>query len=454
MHDNGPPFGDRSLGERLIRGGAWAFGMRLAGGLAYLAATSIVARVLAPDQAGVYFLGASLVTALGTVGEFGLGRATSRLVAERLGLGRAGETAGITRVAIRVGALTALGTATLYAVFGNWAALSVFHNPALATLTPLVVAWIFFLSVQRILGETFRGFHRIGLATMFGYTTDGLAPSVFFIVLLALIWRLRAYSLWNVTLVAMMAVGLSACLAIGLLVRQRRAGVTEGPRPATPAIGSRALLAIGAPILATGLTNLVLNNQFDLAILGHFRGGSDLALYGSALKLTLFVTAPLMVANAVLPPFIAELHATNQHAKLQWTLRTSAFVTGLPSLLALAIVSFWGRPILATIFGAYYAAAGPILLLLALSQMVNVFGGSCGLVLLMTGHEVEMMKISVMVAVISVTVGVFAAMEYGAMGLAAAAILRELLGNALRVAVVRRKLGLWTPMPLWLGRYP
>jgi len=109
-----------------------------------------------------------------------------------------------------------------------------------------------------------------------------------------------------------------------------------------------------------------------------------------------------------------------------------------------------GAPLLRFVFGTYYGAAEPLLILLAISQAVNVLGGSCGTVLLMTGHHIQMMKISLLVSVVSVALGLFAAWKFGPLGLATAAIVRELLGNGLRVAVAHRELGVWTQMPLSL----
>ena len=58
------------LRTRLLHGGAWALTMRLAGALAFLGANALLARILAPNDLGVYYLAASLVTAIAAVGGF------------------------------------------------------------------------------------------------------------------------------------------------------------------------------------------------------------------------------------------------------------------------------------------------------------------------------------------------------------------------------------------------
>ena len=72
--------------------------------------------------------------------------------------------------------------------------------------------------------------------------------------------------------------------------------------------------------------------------------------------------------------------------------RTAASASGLVALaLTLAIVLV-GRPGLAMIFGDFYGGAYPIIVLLALGQLVAVLAGPCGILLSMTGGQGMLLK--------------------------------------------------------------
>jgi len=110
------------------------------------------------------------------------------------------------------------------------------------------------------------------------------------------------------------------------------------------------------------------------------------------------------------------------------------------------VVSYcvFGRKILEVIFGAEYRAAYPLLCILAAGQLINLAVGSCGQVLMMTGHQKTLMKISLLVVVASIALAIPVAGTYGVVGVAALFSISTVVQSVVTLLAVKQKLGIWT----------
>jgi len=211
----------------------------------------------------------------------------------------------------------------------------------------------------------------------------------------------------------------------------------------------KAVMSISWPLWITNLTLFILI-QADLWILGIFRSPDEVALYGAAARVVALVTMPLMIVNAVVPPLISEMYAQGKKKELEVALRKVATLSGIPSLLALGLFMFFGDSILGLFFGDYYKSGFLVLLILSLGHLVNVWVGSCGLVLMLTGNQSMMMMITLFCGVITVFGAYFLVFDYGVLGVAAAAAFGMILQNILMLVYVQRKVGIWTSI-VFLG---
>ncbi len=207
------------------------------------------------------------------------------------------------------------------------------------------------------------------------------------------------------------------------------------------------MLSLAWPVLITNLTRFALT-QADLWILGAFRAQNSVALYGAALRLVALIAMPLMLVNAVVPPLIAEMSVQYRKKELETWLRRTATITALPALCALLIFILFGQFILATLYGEFYSAAALILAILSAGQIANVWSGSCGLTLMMTGHHRTLMKITIFCGIATVTAALWAVRNYGAPGVAIAASSGLVLQNLLMLFYAKRKTGIWTHVNL------
>ncbi|MBT6456251.1 MAG: hypothetical protein HOK37_12010 [Gammaproteobacteria bacterium] len=81
------------------------------------------------------------------------------------------------------------------------------------------------------------------------------------------------------------------------------------------------------------------------------------------------------------------------------------------------------------IFGTDYQQADSLLMILAFAQFINVFTGSNGYILMMTGHEREFRNIALLSAVLTVILSFILIPFFGAIGAAIATVLGFLTKN-------------------------
>jgi O-antigen/teichoic acid export membrane protein len=292
------------------------------------------------------------------------------------------------------------------------------------------------MTLQMLLGETFRGFHDIRLATLF----NNLVPSLLLTLCLGFLWLLRGeVTLANAVLLAAGSGFFSVSLA-GLLLRRRLAAL---PQEAKSRMGFGEILPVAWPLLIANLTVFVVT-QADLWVLGAFRPPEEVAVYGAAARAVALVMVPLAIINAVASPLIAQMYARGSRAELERILRSMATLAGIPALLALAGFVFLGGPLLGLVYGDYYREGALVLALLSIGQLAVVWSGSCGLTLAMTGHHKAMMVISVLTGIFIVGAALGAVGPYGTTGVAIATSTGLGLQHALMVLAVKRRTGMWT----------
>jgi len=435
----------QSIKQRLLRGGAWAFAGKVAAALTGLAVNALLARLLTPEEMGAYFLTLSLVTVATVAAQLGLTQTIVRLVAESMGTDRPGRARQSILLVIR---LTAVGAFVVSAIFafggGRWVAEKVFHSILMAQVGGLATVWVLALTFQSVLAEVFRGFHDIRLATLF----SGLSTTIFAMLMFAVLWRVQGHAYLNQVILLMVIAGLSSVVLSALLLGKR---LTALPKSSAK-IPLQKVLSIAWPLWLTNLTLFVLS-QADLWVLGGFRAQNEVAIYGAATRLLSLVAMSLLVVNAVVQPMIAEMYAQNNKEKLERVLRTTATIAGIPALIVLVFFVVWGNNLLALVFGGFYKSGGSILFILSLGQLANVLAGSCGLTLMLTGHQMTMLAITIVSGVITVTLALFLVGPYGAVGVASSAAFGMVIQNIFMLFSSKRKVGIWTHFsPVYLMR--
>lgn len=422
------------LKKKLLSGSAWAFTGRVITAFSGVLINALLSRLLSPEAMGTYFLTLSLVTGLVIISQLGITQTAVRLIAESMSTKRPGRALKTIQLSFKYGALGTFIVAGLLVVgIGEWLAQQVFDSALMITIVSLIPIWVIILAFQSLIAEMFRGFHDIRLATI-----CGLLTSVLSVLFFAGLWIKPEHSnIKQVVIFSILAGAISASIA-GLLMWNKLKTLGK----MTDELTDKELLTITWPLWITNLTFFALG-QADLWILGIF-SPQEVAIYGATSRLVALVAMPLVIINTVLSPLITELYAQTNKYQLEQVLRTTATITGIPAVIVLTTFILFGNPILGIIYGNYYREGAIILTLLSLAQLVNVWAGSCGQTLIMTGHQMTMMLITIICSSMAIISSIGLVQKYGVMGVATASSLALILQNGLMLLMVRLKTTMWT----------
>lgn len=429
------PGSPRGWGMRMLKGLAWATSGKLLGMIATLVVNALLARMLPTEAMGSYFLIVSLVAFAALLARVGLQQTVVRIVAESVAhgqLGRARKALRHVYIIVAIGSIVVGGA--MYFGGGAWVALNLFKDPRMAAVPGLMALWVAIYAFTTPVAETFRGLHDMRTTT---YLQIVLPP-----VLLAL--PLAALWLFKQPVDLKLAVGLSvisalAALGLGTVLLAARMRHLHGPGD----IGVGEILRMSGPVFVMNLGNFALAN-FSLWIAGVMLTAHDVALFGSAMKLLNLVTIPLGLVSAVVQPFIAQMNNERERPWLERLLRGSATLAGLPAMAVLLTFILFGEQVLTLVYGAPYADANLCLVILALGGLVNVWTGSCGQVLVITGHQRQAMNQSLAWGAISSVAAVAAAYFGGILGLSIAMSLGIVMTNLTKMWLAKKLTGLST----------
>jgi O-antigen/teichoic acid export membrane protein len=454
------PTGGTSLKKRLLSGTGWAFGGKIAAATIGVVTNGLLARMLSPQEFGAYFLALSIISLGAVVGSLGLPKTVVRFVAENMGLNRFARTRRVIFTVLGLGVLGTLGVSLAYLLVGNLVGRYLFDSPVLVAVTALIAGWMAISVVQEITAETFRGFHDIRMATLLGGLatggkSGGLVMRSLLLACVVLLWMTSGGTDLRTVMLVSIGSGAGSVLLSVWLLRAKlsslgsRGGAKE---PAQDPISSKEVLSVSIPLLMIALTAFVLQSS-DIWILGALRSQEEVAVYAAASRLVALIAMPLLITNLVLPPIIAEMYAQGKTAELERTLRTFSTVSGVPALAFLAGFMLLGGPVLGLVYGDYYRSGALVLVLLSAAKVAAVWAGSCGLVLQMTNHHAQMLRVSLLTSPLSVAGALLLVRDYGPVGVASAAAATTILQNVILVLVARRMTGMWTHVVLSVSAF-
>jgi O-antigen/teichoic acid export membrane protein len=437
----------------LLSGSTWALGGKIGAATIGLVTNGVLTRLLTKQEFGVYLLAFSIISLGAVIGSLGLPKTVLRFVAESMTLGQPGRARRAIYTALGLGVVGALGCSLAYLfIVGDLVSRDLFHRSALVAVIGLSAGWMTISTMQEIMAETFRGFHDIRMATLFGgLATAGKSSGLIMrVMLLACLALLGLTSGWDtdVRTVMLASIGSGAASSLLAAVFLHKRISSLGTQGADDPISTNDTLRDAFPILLISLTSFVLLSAADLWILGIFRSPEEVGLYGAASRLVVLIAMPLQLTNLVLPPIIAEMYAKGRAVALERALRSFSTLSGVPSLLVLTVFMILGGPILGVVYGPGYQSAAMVLVLLSAGKLAAVWAGSCGAVLQFTGHQGSMLRVNLLTSPLFIVGALLVVRDYGPIGIASMTAAITVLQNAALVLVAKRKTGMWTHVSL------
>ncbi|MBG0827420.1 polysaccharide biosynthesis protein [Planomonospora sp. ID67723] len=429
-----PGAGDRRELRNLARGGlVTLLGSVVSAATGFLM-TVVVARLLGPAEAGVFFIVAALFMILSEVTELGADTGLVRSAARLKALGRMSDLRRVTVAAlVPVLAASAVAAAALYAC-APWVA-SLFADPAhldQATLFLRIAAPFLAVSAARmVLLSGMRGLGDLTAHTAVSVAMPAARP------LLAVAAVGLGLGSGAVVLAWSAPVALTFAAAAVLLWRMiRRAGAGGGRDP-------RAVrefwLFSGARGVAATIEILIV--WLDVLIVGALVSNHEAGIYATASRFITTGTLVLAATRIAVAPQIAALLARREHGEAE-RLNTVAtgwvMIASWPLYLALACFG----PFVLTLFGPGFAGGATALAILAGSMLVVMAAGNVQTVLLMGGKSSWALGNKVAALAVNVALNLVLVPRLGIVGAALAWAAAELVDTVAAALQVRYGLGL------------
>ncbi|MCC9642365.1 flippase [Rhodopirellula sp. JC740] len=452
-----------------------AFVLKVLSAIIAFAFNLVVARQLSHDDAGVFFLGLSLVIMLATFTRLGMDQAVTRLVAERIPERNWSGIRRCYRLSMILGLITSSVLAVVLMLGSGYLSKRVFQSELQPVLMVISVA-IIPVALCMLHARFFQGLKQmVGLQLY-----QNLGPTLIYLSAIAVLW-LSGSDTSNLNLsVGVLTLSYFVALAVAVLHWRlssegefrhldrspeltesnvdpvSRSVVTDAADSHTGAelekhhtIGMRYLLATSLPLW--GITVVAMMDRwFGQLVVGAWCDISQVATFNVALRLAMLISIVVMSVNSISFPTFASLHRQNKTDELRRSALLASWMTlamGLPLALFVLIFPGW----LLGFFGAEFREGIHVLRALAIGQVANVASGSVGGLLVMTGHQNVSLKISIGTAIGMIALTLVLVPCLGILGAGIANALSVSVQMILCVVMVRYKLGFW---PMGFHRSP
>lgn len=201
----------------------------------------------------------------------------------------------------------------------------------------------------------------------------------------------------------------------------------------------------GSALLPFSMLALVsaLNAQIGIIVLGLLSTDEQVAAMRIAERGGQFVVMSLTLVNMVIAPYIVRAYRDGDKSLLQNLATRSARGSLFLALPVATVLILGGEPLIRLAFGADYSliAYWPVVII-AVGQVFNVFFGSVGNLLSMSGYERETLKGQMLAVVINVILCVVLVPLFGAIGAAVGVAVGIISWNSLLFAMVRHRIGI------------
>jgi len=425
-------FRQKGLGAEIARGAAGSLGIKVGQTILALGLAVLLARVLGPEGFGVYSYAQALIMVAALPVEAGI----ATLLTREIAAGQQRGDWGLVRGLLRRPNQGVLGYGLLVMAGGAGALVVLDGRLDSSGVATLSLALLLFplLALVRLNAGMLRVLRHVLAAQI----PDQILRQLLLILFVggALFLADEATPQLAMGLHAL-AAGLALVLGLVWIARVLPSEIRSEP----PRYEMRAWLSALLPLTLIGGMQ-VINNQFDILMLGPLAGAESVGIYRVAVQGATLVAFALTAVNMVIGPHIARLYSAGDQQRLQRMVSLSAqAILGL-AIPAAGIFILFGGPILGWLFGEAYSDGGLALAILCAGQLVNAAMGSVGLILNMTGHERDTALGVGVAAALNVVLNLVLIPPFGIEGAAVATAISTTVWNVLLAQRVYARTGL------------
>ncbi len=416
----------------LIRQFVGTAGVQLSGrGLAVVTGI-ILARVLGPDEFGLYGFIMSMIAMATIPTVAGMSQLMIREVANGHLEAKWGELKGLLR-------WSSIYVATLSAVVMGILSIAIYFEWIRSDIGQFLWFGLAIIPLRGLLAKQNAVLNGLRLPVL-AQLTQGVIGSIVVLLALGLLLLSKTHLDAQTILILQIFASLISVLCCNYFV------VKKGPKEIYSASASYKIKSWHKALIPFTLLSIVttLNNELASVMLGFLGSKTSVGYFKVAMQGVTLLSLGLAAFNSVTGPRIARLYRKGDLAGVQSLLTRSVRLSVITSVPFALFLIFFGDFVVSLLFGDEYLPAANLLTVLCVGQIVNVVMGSVGLVLQMTGNEKKALSITLYGLFFSVLLSYLLIPIYGAKGAAYASSFSLVLINILASVQVYKSCSLKT----------
>lgn len=431
---------NRDTGSVLVIGAGSSFLIKMAGAIIALGVQILLARIMGPEQYGIFAYVISWLIILVLFGKLGLDTSMVRFVAAYKATGEWGLLKGVLRAGNKLTIISSLSVGLLGFIV-VWAIGDMIERELRIT------AWIGcavlpLMALVQVRQALLRALQHIIKAIMPEFIIQPMLHALIVAIAFFLFAReMRASETMFYHFISFVITLFIISYWLRMIIRSETSDAPEQMK-------TREWIAVTLPLLMLAGFNLI-NHRADVIMVGFFMGTTEAGFYSVAVKLANFLVWGLNAVNIVAAPMIADLYAKKDKRELQRMASMAAAGIAAFTIPAAIIMLVFGKNLLG-LFGSEFTQAYPALVFLVVGQGMNALVGSVSYLLTMTGYQREAAIVIGITAVINIALNVILIPRLGLQGAAIATAISTIIWKISMYILVRKRLSI---EPSFLGLF-
>lgn len=431
----------QALSNRLGRGAAGTFLIRLTATALALLTGLVLARALRVRGYGTYVLALAWARVFAVPATMGQDRLLIREVAVYQARGSWSRLRGILQWSQTTSAVAAVLVAGAAAVL---VATTGIVRPGQVPAVCLGLLLVPLIALIRLRQAAMQGMHHVIISNV----PESVFRPLLFLLSFAILLIVARAPVSPVQAIALLVSSSFVSLALGSWLLRRR--LPAAALTAPPEYDKVAWWRSALPLMSLAVISAVAA-ELDVIMLGSIRGPTAAGVFRVAdrgAQLVVFVSG---VLNTAIAPTFARLYAERRMDDLQRLVTRSARAT-LAVALPLGLAFIVAGTVFLEMFGPEFVSGKGALAILAMASLVSALAGTVNGLLIMTGHERAVAMTIALATAINAALNVMLIPRWGAFGAACATLASVIVTKAVLVVLAWRKLGIATTGLAPLGR--
>jgi O-antigen/teichoic acid export membrane protein len=415
----------------IIKGGAATFLIRLIGLVAGYAFTVIISRYFGAGVLGAHTISVTVLMMFTIIGRLGMDTFLVKHLANDHAEERWDRIFEVYRKTLLV--IVPFGLILSVILFYSSESIAdfIFHKKSLTPYFQVISFGVLPMVLRFVNSECYRGFR---MNKEYAYTQN-VSYFLYATVILG-IFTLFSKKEWmpNIAFVASLIVlAISSTFVIYRKIKNKTNAASNDFSVSEMVKQSLPMLMANSMLLISGWINTLM--------LGIWSTSADVGIYSVVLKIATFSTFVLMSINSIATPRFAQFYAKqNMEGFKKYVNQTAKiiFYSSIPIFIVIIAFNKW----ILGLFGEEFIIGSAALLITMCGQLFNVFAGSVGAILIMTGHQVIFRNIILVSTFLNVVLCVILIPNYGLIGSAISGMAYMASWNLLSMIYIKRKLSI------------